>query len=85
MWRRGLLIGLLVLGSASGVDALEPQAIVGAWVGEWSDGLGVREAVYMTVTRVFGERVEGTVYWHRMDGFLQTARRLAVSLAKQKP
>lgn len=133
MWRRGVLVGLLLVGSASGASALEPQAIVGAWVGEWSDGLGVRDAVYMTVTKVSGDRVEGTVYWQpaaaaaserqdlafvgtlvgnilsmrgaptspgspamsfscsvsqdgtRMDGFLQAARRLAVSLAKQKP
>lgn len=46
----------------SSARALEPQALVGDWVGEWNNGLGLRDAVYMTVTKVLGDRVEGTVY-----------------------
>jgi hypothetical protein len=63
MWGGGVLAGLLVLGCVSVASALEPQAIVGAWVGQWNDGLGVTDAVYMTVTKVSGDRVEGTVFW----------------------
>ena len=68
MWRRVIVAGLLGLGLVSSARALEPQAIVGDWVGEWNNGLGVRDAVYMTVTKVLGERVEGTVYWQATPG-----------------
>jgi hypothetical protein len=68
MWRRVVVAGLLGLGMVSGARALEPQAIVGDWVGEWNNGLGVRDAVYMTVTKVLGDRVEGTVYWQATPG-----------------
>ena len=50
------------LGSMSSANALEPQAIVGDWVEEWNNGLGASDAVYMTITKVSGDRVEGTVY-----------------------
>src|SRR5260370_28873195 len=63
MWRRVVVAGLLGLGLVSSARALEPQAIVGDWVGEWNNGLGVRDAVYMTVTKELGHRAEGTVYW----------------------
>lgn len=62
MWRRVVVGGLLGLGLVSSARALEPQALVGDWVGEWNNGLGLRDAVYMTVTKVLGDRVEGTVY-----------------------
>jgi hypothetical protein len=68
MWRRVVVAGLLGLGLVSSARALEPQAIVGDWVGEWNNGLGVRDAVYMTVTKVLGDRVEGTVYWQATPG-----------------
>ncbi len=61
MWRRVVVAGLLGLGLVSSARALEPQAIVGDWVGEWNNGLGARDAVYLTVIRVLGDRVEGTV------------------------
>ncbi len=48
MWRSRVLAGLLVLGSGSSARAQEPQAIVGDWVGEWRNGLGASDAVYMT-------------------------------------
>ena len=48
MWRSRVLAGLLVLGSGSSARAQEPQAIVGDWVGERSNGLGASDAVYMT-------------------------------------
>jgi hypothetical protein len=67
-WRVGVLAALLGLASASGVGAIEPQALVGAWVGEWNNGLGVSDAVYLTVTRVSGDRVEGSVYWQATPG-----------------
>ncbi len=67
-WRVGVLAALLGLASVSGVGAVEPQALVGAWVGEWNNGLGVSDAVYLTVTRVSGDRVEGTVYWQATPG-----------------
>ena len=51
-------VGALILSRAS---ALEPQAIVGDWVGEWNNGLGASDAVYMTITKVSGDRVEDTV------------------------
>jgi hypothetical protein len=50
------------------VSAIEPQALVGAWVGEWNNGLGVGDTVYMTVTKVAGDRVEGIVYWQATPG-----------------
>lgn len=59
----GFLAGLLVLGCVSVVSALEPQAVVGAWVGQWNDGLGVTDAVYVPATQVSGDRAEGTVFW----------------------
>ena len=59
---------LLGLGSVCIASALEPQGIVGVWVGEWNNGLGVSDAVYMTVTKVSGDRVEGTVYWQASPG-----------------
>lgn len=62
------IVAVLLLGSVSGATALEPQALVGDWVGVWNDGLGVSDAVYMTVTRVSGDRVEGTVYWRATPG-----------------
>lgn len=62
MWRSHVLAGLLVLGSMSIASALELQAIVGDWVGEWNNVLGASNAVYMTITKVSGDRVEGTVY-----------------------
>lgn len=62
MWRGVVVGGLLGLGLVSSARALEPQALVGDWVGEWNNGLGLRDAVYMTVTKVLGDRVEGTVY-----------------------
>ncbi len=68
MWRRVVVAGLLGLGMVSSARALEPQAIVGDWVGEWNNGLGVRDAVYLTVTQVRGDRVEGTVYWQATPG-----------------
>lgn len=68
MWRSRVLVGLLVLGSGTSTSALEPQAIVGDWVGVWSNSLGASDAVYMTVTKVSGERVEGTVYWQATPG-----------------
>ena len=68
MWRHGVLAGLLVLAAVSLASALEPQTIVGDWVGEWNNGLGVSDAVYMTVTKVSGDRVEGTVYWQASPG-----------------
>lgn len=67
-WAMGLLTGVLVFGAMSGARALEPQAIVGEWVGEWNNGGGVSDAVYMTITKVSGERVEGTVYWQATAG-----------------
>jgi hypothetical protein len=67
-WRVGVLAALLGLASAPGVAAIEPQALVGAWVGEWNNGLGVSDVVYLTVTRVSGDRVEGTVYWQATPG-----------------
>lgn len=68
MWRRVMLAGLLVLWSASIVGALEPQGIIGDWVGEWNNGRGASDAVYMTVTKVSGDRVEGTLYWQATPG-----------------
>lgn len=68
MWRRVVVAGLLGLGMVSSAWALEPQAIVGDWVGEWSNGLGARDAVYLTVIRVLGDRVEGTVFWRATPG-----------------
>jgi hypothetical protein len=68
MWRRVVVGGLLGLGLVSSARALEPQALVGDWVGEWNNGLGVHDAVYMTVTKVLGDRVEGTVYWQATPG-----------------
>jgi hypothetical protein len=62
MWRGLITGGLLGLGLVSSARALDPQALVGDWVGEWNNGLGGRDAVYMTVRRVRGDRVEGTVY-----------------------
>ena len=62
MWRRVVVAGLLGLGLVSSARALEPQAIVGDWVGEWNNGLGIRDAVYITVTKVLEDRVESTVY-----------------------
>lgn len=67
-WRSGALAALLALASVSSVGAIEPQALVGAWVGEWNNGLGVSDAVDLTVTRVSGDRVEGIVYWHATPG-----------------
>ena len=67
-WRTGALALLLGLASVSGAGAIEPQALVGAWIGEWNNGLGVSDAVYLTVTRVSGDRVEGTVYWRATPG-----------------
>ena len=67
-WRIGALAVLLGLASVSVVSAIEPQALVGAWVGEWNNGLGVSDAVYLTVTGVSGDRVEGTVYWQATPG-----------------
>jgi hypothetical protein len=58
----------LGLASVSAAHALEPQAIVGDWVGEWNNGLGVSDAVYLTVTKVSGDRVEGTLYWQATSG-----------------
>lgn len=63
-----VLAVLLGLAPVSAASAIEPQALVGAWVGEWNNGLGVSDAVYMTVTRVSGDRVEGTVYWQATPG-----------------
>jgi hypothetical protein len=68
MWRRVVVAWLLGLGLVSSARALEPQVIVGDWVGEWNNGLGVHDAVYMTVTKVLGDRVEGTVYWQATPG-----------------
>src|SRR5258707_10463064 len=68
MWRGVIVAGLRGLGVVSSARALEPQAIVGDWVGEWNNGLGVRDAVYLTVTQVRGDRVEGTVYWRAPPG-----------------
>jgi|SRR6266481_4252131 hypothetical protein len=68
MWRRVVVAGLLGLGLVSSARALEPQAIVGDWVGEWNNGLGARDAVYLTVIRVLGDRVEGTVFWRATPG-----------------
>ncbi len=68
MWRSRVLVGLLVLGSGSSARAMEPQTIVGDWVGEWRNGLGVSDAVYMTVTKGSGGRVEGTVSWRATPG-----------------
>jgi hypothetical protein len=65
---RGVLTGLLVLWSVSIVGALEPQTIVGDWVGEWNNGRGASDAVYMTVTTVAGDRVEGTLSWRATPG-----------------
>lgn len=67
-WRIGVLAALLGLAMVSGVGAIEPQVLVGAWVGQWNNGLGVSDAVYLTVTRVSGDRVEGTVYWQATPG-----------------
>lgn len=67
-WRSATLAGLLGLASVSVVSAIEPQALMGAWIGEWNNGLGVSDAVYLTVTRVSGDRVEGTVYWQATPG-----------------
>lgn len=67
-WRIGALAVLLGVASVSVVSAIEPQALVGAWVGEWNNGLGVSDTVYMTVTKVAGDRVEGTVYWQSTPG-----------------
>jgi len=66
--RLAALALLLGLASVSGAGAIEPQALVGAWIGEWNNGLGVSDAVYLTVTRVSGDRVEGTVYWQATPG-----------------
>lgn len=69
MWRGIVAAGLLLgPGFVSGAGALEPQALVGDWVGEWNDGASVRDAVYMTVTKVSGDRVEGTVYRRATPG-----------------
>jgi hypothetical protein len=59
---------LLLLCSASIAGALEPQTIVGDWIGEWHDSLGASDAVYVTVTKVSGDRVEGTLYWQATPG-----------------
>jgi hypothetical protein len=67
-WRSAALAVLLGLASVSTVRALEPQALVGAWVGEWNNGLGASNAVYLTVTKVSGDRVEGTLYWQATPG-----------------
>jgi hypothetical protein len=67
-WHRGVLAGLLLLCSASTVSALEPQTIVGDWIGKWHDSLGASDAVYVTVTKVSGDRVEGTLYWRATPG-----------------
>jgi len=77
MWRRVIVAALLGLGAVSSARALEPQAIVGDWVGEWNNGLGVRDAVYLTVTQVRGDRVEGTVYWRVTPGTAADNRDLA--------
>jgi len=66
--RHVALAVLLGLASVSGAGAIEPQVLVGAWIGEWNNGLGVSDAVYLTVTRVSGDRVEGTVYWRATPG-----------------
>jgi hypothetical protein len=39
------------------VSAIEPQALMGAWVGEWNNGLGVSDAVFLTA-----------VYWRATPG-----------------
>jgi hypothetical protein len=52
----------------SSASALEPQAIVGDWVGEWNNGLGASDAVYMTITKVSGDRLEDTVYRRTTPG-----------------
>jgi len=67
-WRSATLAGLLGLASVSVVSAIEPQALMGAWIGEWNNGLGVSDAVYLTVTKVSGDRVEGTLYWQATSG-----------------
>jgi hypothetical protein len=67
-WHGGVLAGLLLLCSASTVSALEPQTIVGDWIGEWHDIFGASDAVYVTVTKVSGDRVEGTLYWRATPG-----------------
>jgi hypothetical protein len=67
-WRTGVLALLLGLASVSVASAVEPHALVGVWVGEWNNGLGVSDAVYMTVTKVSGDRVEGSVYWRATPG-----------------
>jgi hypothetical protein len=63
-----VLAVLVGLASVSAAPAFEPQALVGAWVGEWNNGLGVSNAVYLTVTKVSGERVEDTLYWQATPG-----------------
>jgi hypothetical protein len=68
LWRRGVLVGLLLLCSTSTVSALEPQTIVGDWIGEWHDSLGASDAIFVTVTKVSGNRVEGTLYWRATPG-----------------
>lgn len=68
LWHRGVLAGLLLLCAASIASALEPQTIVCDWIGEWHDSLGASDAVYVTVTKVSGDRVEGSLYWRATPG-----------------
>ena len=68
LWHRGILAGFLVLCSTSIASALEPHTIVGDWIGEWHDSLGASDAVYVTVTKVSGDQVEGTLYWRATPG-----------------
>ena len=58
-----LFVGLVTLLSASGAIALEPQALLGDWDGEWRS-TNSNGTVSVTIKKVSGDQIEGSLIWH---------------------
>lgn len=61
MRRVSVILALLTALMAARVYAVEPQALVGEWGGEWKAST-VGNTLSMTITKIDGERVQGSVF-----------------------